>query len=51
VDVGSGYHRITNCMGGKSAEVTGGGTADGANVNQRTYGGATHQQFQLVSVP
>jgi hypothetical protein len=51
VDVGSGYFRITNRNSGKSAEVAGGGTADGTNVDQRTYSGATYQQFQLVSVP
>jgi len=51
VDVGSGYYRITNRNGGKSAEVVGAGTADGADVVQRTYSGGTHQQFQLVSVP
>jgi hypothetical protein len=31
--------------------VTGGGTGDGADIVQRSYSGATHQQFQLVSVP
>jgi len=49
--VGGGYSRITNRNSGKSAEVVGGGTADGADVVQRTYSGATHQQWQLVSVP
>jgi len=51
VDVGSGYWRVTNRNSGKSAEVVGGGTADGTDVVQRTYSGATYQQFQFVSVP
>jgi len=49
--VGGGYHRITNRNSGKSAEVASGGTADGANVDQRTYSGASYQQFQLMSIP
>jgi alpha-L-fucosidase len=49
--VGSGYYRLTNRNSGKDATVAGGSTADGANVEQRTYSGATYQQFQLVTVP
>ena len=30
VDVGAGYHRLTNRNSGKSVEVAGGSTADGA---------------------
>ncbi len=51
VDVGAGYYRITNRHSGKSAEVASGSTSDGANVDQRTYSGGAHQQFQLTSVP
>jgi hypothetical protein len=51
VDVGSGYWRLTNRLSGKSAEVVSGGTANGADVVQRAYGAATHQQFQILSVP
>ena len=50
-DVGGGYFRVTNRHSGKSVEVVGGATSDGANVAQRTYSGATHQHFQIVSVP
>ena len=49
--VGGGYHRLTNRNSGKSAEVSAGGTGDGANIAQRTYSGAAYQQWQLVSVP
>ncbi len=51
VDVGSGYYRITNRLSAKSVEVASGSTADSAAADQRTYSGATYQQFQLISVP
>jgi hypothetical protein len=51
VSLGTGYYRLTNRASGKAATVAGGSTSDGANVEQRSYSGATYQQFQLVSIP
>jgi hypothetical protein len=41
------YHNIVNRNSGKSIEVLGASTSDGANVQQRTFAGADHQQWKL----
>ncbi|MFD3413881.1 RICIN domain-containing protein, partial [Streptomyces cyaneofuscatus] len=51
-DDGEVLYRIENLRSGKVLEVVGGGTADGAVVAQRAYGGsdAAHQQWRLIPV-
>jgi len=39
-----GYFRITPVHSGKAVDVSGGSTADGANVQQWTYNGGNNQQ-------
>jgi hypothetical protein len=46
-DVVAGVVRFTARHSGKVAEVNLGGTVDGTTVVQRTWNGATYQQFQL----
>ncbi|WP_456044113.1 NHL domain-containing protein [Streptomyces rubiginosohelvolus] len=49
-DDGEVLYRIENIRSGKALEVVGGGTAEGAVVAQRTYGGleAGHQHWRLI---
>ena len=46
-EVSSGVVRLTAHHSGKVAEVNLGGTADGTAIVQRTWNGASYQQFQL----
>ncbi len=43
-----GRYRITSRFSGKSLDVEGRSSADGANILQWTYGGGTNQQFDIV---
>lgn len=46
----NGTYRITARNSGKSLDVSGRSTADGANVVQWTYGGSTNQQWSVQSL-
>ena len=44
----NGRYILVNRASGKVMEVVGGSTADGADIRQNTYTGATHQQWDVV---
>jgi hypothetical protein len=46
----SGRYILVNRNSGKVLEVAGGSTADGANVQQGSYSGATYQQWDVTPV-
>jgi Glycosyl hydrolase family 26/Ricin-type beta-trefoil lectin domain-like/Secretion system C-terminal sorting domain len=48
--IANGTYRITARSSGKSLDVTGASTADGANVIQWTYGGGTNQQWSVQTL-
>lgn len=48
--LGSGYYKIINLNSGKSLDVEGVSTSNGANIQVWTYGGGANQQWQLVQV-
>ena len=50
VTIANGTYRITARNSGKSFDVAGSSTADGANVVQYTYGGATNQRWTVTSL-
>lgn len=46
----SGTYRIVNRNSGKALNVVGGSSADGANIEQYTYGGWTSQHWQFTDL-
>jgi len=48
--IANGTYRITARSSGKSLDVSGRSTADGANIVQWTYGGGTNQQWSVQSL-
>ncbi len=51
VSLGGGYYRLVNRHSGHVLQVRGNSTSNGAQFEQAVWTGATHQQFQLISVP
>jgi len=51
VDSGGGYFRLVNRKSGKVLTVRSGGTSNGTVFEQRTWSGATYQQFTFPAVP
>jgi hypothetical protein len=51
IDHSGGYYRIINRNSGKALTVAGASTSNSAAFQQATWTGATHQQFQIISVP
>ncbi len=47
--VAGGYYKLTNKYSGKVLDVRGVSTADGANVQQWSYGGGANQQWRFVA--
>ena len=46
--IANGTYRIVNRKSGKALDVSGGSTANGANVQQWTYNGGTNQRWQIT---